>query len=131
MNVAVEAALPGRMPAAFAELLPAAARCWRAARDRGAPVQQRLHALLSPYDADMLAPVLDSLMIFCELALGRPLAVGREAELSEDERLLIGMVDGSRPRGACIDCRGGAASALDCAICSTRIMFALAGARPH
>jgi hypothetical protein len=72
----------------------------------------------------MLSPVLDSLISFYEAALGRAISIGQGAALSEDELRLLDMVNGSRPR-ACIDCPEGAASALDCAICSTRIMLAL------
>lgn len=112
------------------ELVTAAARCWRAAHDRGEPVQPRLHALLSRHDCGLLAPVFDSLMTLYEAALGRPVAVGGTAGLSEDEHLLLGLMDGSRPRRACLDCPQGAASALDCAICSTRIMMTLTMGRP-
>ncbi|CAH0351826.1 MULTISPECIES: hypothetical protein [unclassified Sphingobium] len=111
------------------ELVTAAARCWRAARDARAPVQQRLYMTLSPHDCGMLAPVFASLMALCEAALGRPIAVGG-VMLSDDEHLLIGLLDGSKPRRACIDCADGVASALDCAICSTRIMMALTMGRP-
>lgn len=116
---------PADLPSGVRDLVTTATRCWRAARDDGGPVQQRLHALLAPRDCGMLAPVFDSLASLCEAALGRPITVGRSAELSNDERLLIGLLDGSKPRHACIDCAEGAASALDCAICSTRIMIAL------
>lgn len=50
--------------------------------------------------------------------------------LSADEHLLLGLLDGSRPRRACIDCAEGAASALDSPICSTRIMMTLTLDRP-
>lgn len=118
----------------LAQLVPAAARCWRAARDRGVSAQQRLHALLAGQHGDMLAPVFDSLMTLCEAALGRRIAVGgqggqSDAGLSEDESLLLGLLDGSRQRRACLACAEGAASALDCAICSTRIMMTLANAQ--
>lgn len=113
-----------------AELVTAAVRCWRKAHDGGEPVQQSLHRMLEAHDYGMLAPVFDSLMALCEAALGRRIAVGG-AGLSEDERLLLGLLDGSRPRRACIDCEQGAASALDCAICSTRIMMALTAAHPQ
>lgn len=114
----------GRAIAGTSELVTAAARCWRSARDGGEPVQQSLHAMLSPRDCGMLAPVFDSLMTLCEAALGRRIAVGGDA-LSEDEALLLGLLDGSRPRRACIDCAEGEGCALDCAICSTRIMMTL------
>lgn len=80
--------------------------------------------MLAPLDCGMLAPVFDSLMTLWEAALGRKITVGG-VTLSEDELLLLGLLDGSRPRRACIDCAEGAASALDCAICSTRMMMAL------
>lgn len=106
-------------------LVTSAARCWRAARDRGEPVQQVLHAMLARHDGGMLAPVFDSLMNLYEAALGRAVTVGCVPDLSPDEHLLLGLLDGSRRRNACIDCAEGPATALDCAICSARIMMAL------
>lgn len=108
-------------------LLPTLARGWRGARDRHACTQQRLHRLLAPHGAEMLAPVFDSLMTLCEAALGRRFATGTVAALSSDERMLIDLLDGTRPQRACIDCPEGTARALHCSLCSTRIMLALAG----
>lgn len=108
-----------------AELVAAAARCWRAARDRGAPVQQRLHAMLAGYGQDMLAPVFDSLIALCEAALGRRIVVGEAAALSGDEALLVGMLDGSR---WCEVARGvpdGTVAALATAVRSARVMLKL------
>lgn len=103
-----------------ADLLVAAARCWRDARDQGQPVQPCLFGLLSRHDCGMLAPVLDSLMTLCEAALGRGLRTGAPEKLSEDEHLLLGLFDGSRQwHGRA----GGAATTFDCALCSTRIMM--------
>lgn len=112
-----------------ADLITAAARCWRKARDESAPVQQRLYALLARYDRDMLAPVFASLMALCEAALGRRLRVGG-ATPSDDEHLVLGLIDGTLARRACIECAPGMGSALDCAICSLRIMMALAPENP-
>lgn len=116
-------------PAPQATAVPAilidAARCWRDARDSGQSVQPSLSRMLAKHDCGMLAPVFDSLMTLCEAALGRSITVGA-AMLSDDEHMLLGLLDGSRPRRACIDCAQGPGSALDCAICSTRIMMALA-----
>lgn len=120
---------PDHPSAGLRDLVTAAARCWRKARDLGAPVQQRLYAMLAPSNCDMLAPVLDSLMTLYEAALGRKIAVGG-ATPSEDELRLLGMLDGTTPRRTCIDCAEGPASALDCAICSTRIMLALRKGAP-
>ncbi|MDG2523025.1 hypothetical protein P7B02_15930 [Caulobacter segnis] len=108
-----------------AGLVTAAARCWRMARDERQPTQRSLYALLQPLDAELLAPVFDSLMTLCESAMDRPFKVGDAAGPSTDEALLLGLLDGSRRRDACIDCAQGAATALNCAICSTRIMMAL------
>lgn len=65
-----------------------AARCWRAARDAGQPVQQRLHALLAPLGYDMLAPVFDSIMKLGECCLGRALCRGCPFGPDGDEALL-------------------------------------------
>ncbi len=110
---------------ATGDLVSAVMRTWRAARDEHGPVQQRLHAMLAPIGCDILAPVFDSLMTLCEAALGRPVRVGRR-RLSADEAMLIGLLEGTRSRAACVDCPRATASALDCALCSTRIMLALA-----
>lgn len=70
----------------------------------------------------MLAPVLDSLIGFYELALGRPLAVGRAEALSDDERLLLGLVNGG---GRIFCCAQGSEALFACALCSARIMLKL------
>ncbi len=114
------APLPG-----FADLVMAAARCWRAARDGGLPVQQRLHALLSRRGFDMLAPVFDSLMTLYEAMLGRNVVTG-QTEPSGDESLLLGLLEGSCPRCGAIGCEEGLAASFDGAIVSTRIMVTLA-----
>ncbi|MCW6528854.1 hypothetical protein NED98_01225 [Sphingomonas sp. MMSM20] len=118
-------ALPGDAPTGLA-LVIRAVRCWREARDTGQPTQPCLARALESADAMMLAPVFDSLCALFEIAIARPMRCGEAPALSGDERLLLGIVDGSTPRRSCIDCPEGAASALDCAICSTRIMMALA-----
>lgn len=119
------AIVPADTLAIPADIVTAAVRCWRKARDERAPVQQRLYALLSRYDRDMLAPVFASLMTLCEAALGRRFLVGG-ATRSDDEHLVLGLIDGSIARRTCVDCAPGMGSALDCAICSVRIMLALA-----
>lgn len=103
----------------------AVARRWRRARDLGQPVQQRLHALLSPRDWDVLAPVFDSFMTLCEAALRRPLRTGDGRRASADERMLLGLLDGTLKRGACVDVPLGEARILDGAIGSTRAMIAI------
>ena len=116
---------PAHDAVASSTLLIGAARCWRAARDRGEPSQPRLSEMLAAHDCGVLAPVLDSLCLFYEGALGRPMAVGEALTLSGDELRLLGLIDGSVPR-SCGDCPEGAITPLDCALCSTRIMLTLA-----
>jgi hypothetical protein len=103
-----------------------ATRCWRAARDMGDRVQPCLSRMLARCDCPMLAPVLDSLLSFYELAVGRPLQTGHADLVTHDEYRLVGLVDGSLPRRSCLSCPENAARGLDCAICSARIMMALA-----
>ncbi|MES1971256.1 MAG: hypothetical protein V4472_02290 [Pseudomonadota bacterium] len=103
-----------------------AARCWRAARDSGASVQPRLTVVLRDHACEILAPCFDSVMAICESALGRQLRVGEGESTSEDEHLLLGLIDGSKRRRACLECRDSIASALDCALCSLRIMMGMA-----
>lgn len=110
------------------DLVAAAARCWRAARDRGAPVQQRLHAMLAGPGQEMLAPVFDSLIALCEAALGRRVVVGEAAALSGDEALLVGMLDGTREWEVAGECPAGTACALASAVRSARVMLGM-GAR--
>jgi hypothetical protein len=106
-------------------VVTAVARRWRAARDRGLPSQARLYRLLSPRHWEMLVPAFDSFMALCESALRRPIATGTGRNLTSDEAMLIGLIDGSMPRRDCIDGGAGPASALDSAIRSTRIMMAM------
>ena len=120
---------PGYEAVAIPAMLIDAARCWREARDHGRSVQPCLSRALDAHDCTMLAPVLDSLCLFYEAALGRPMATGDALELSDDEHLLLGLVDGSKTR-QCLNCPKGPASALDCALCSTRIMLALTLGQP-
>lgn len=104
-------------------LLLDAARCWRSARDAGRPVQPSLTRILRAHCAEMLAPCLDSLMSLSQAALGRPFRVGKGGAVSKDEHLLLDLVAGGTP--ACLDCPRGIATALDCALCSTRILMTM------
>jgi hypothetical protein len=120
---------PPRKATVSAAILIDAARCWREARDNGRRVQPCLARTLAGHDCAMLAPVLDSLIHFYESALGRPIVVGDALTLSEDEHLLLGLVDGLHPHD-CLGCTEARTRALDCALCSTRIMLALTLGRP-
>lgn len=115
---------PSAEATAVPAILIAATRCWRDARDSGQLVQPCLSRTLAAHDCAMLAPVLDSLCLFYEAALGRPMTVGKALVLSDDEHLLLGLMDGTRLR-QCLGCSKGDQTGLDCALCSTRIMLAL------
>ena len=116
----------GKHSPAVTTIIVEAARCWREACDSRKSTQPRLFATLSRRDCGMLAPVFDSLMALYEAALGRRLSVGRAALLSEDEMLLLGLLNGSKRTRACLNCGESAATAFNCALCSTRIMMGLA-----
>jgi len=103
-----------------------AARCWRNAKDRGQSIQPCLYRILVPYDCVMLAPVFDSLMTLCESALSRRITIGEALSLSDDEQMLIALLDGSKLCDTSINCAKDAATIFNCAICSTRIMMSLA-----
>ncbi|WP_343610726.1 hypothetical protein [Novosphingobium sp.] len=106
-------------------MLVDAIRCWSEARLTGQAVQPSLTRVLGDHDCIMLTPVLDSLIHLYEIGLGRPLRAGDGPDISEDEHLLLDLIDGRFSRKACLSCDKEIASALDCAICSTRIMMAL------
>lgn len=71
----------------------------------------------------MLAPVFNGLLTFYEVALGRPIVVGR-AELSSDEHALLRIVDGLDDHPITMSCSEGMAAAFSCAVRSARIMMA-------
>lgn len=106
-----------------------ALRCWTEQRVIGKAVQPRLFAILSRTGHGLLAPVFDSLFLLFAAGLRRPLDHGDKAALSTDETLLLGLLSGAMRRRECLDCEAGVGSALDCALCSTRIMLALGGVR--
>ena len=108
------------------DVLIAALREWRRARDCREAVQYCLYQLLAPQGRGMLAPVLDSLMTFLEAALARKVIASDGKKPSVDEQLLLDLLDGSRSRRLCLVCPEGVARPLDCAICSTQIMMASA-----
>lgn len=113
---------PG-LPRSLSTVLIAAARCWQAAHDGHELAQPRLARLLAGYDGVMLAPVLDSMMTFVEIDLGRSFVPGMQMRLSDDELMLLDLVYAAEPP-AWADRRRESASALDCALASTRVMLA-------
>lgn len=98
-----------------------AARRWREARDGKMAVQPYLFAILADKGCGILAPVFDSLLYFFEVALRRPLRTGVGKSLSDDENLLLDLLDGERcDHPACADAAG---RSFETALISTRIML--------
>ena len=118
-----------------AELVIAATRCWRSARDAGRASTPPLHALLADECCPMLAAAFDSLLGLYEQALGRGLAIGWTGGLSEDEQLLANLLRGAGALPRCLAIAESSAHSFDCALCSTRILLALAdeeeGSKAH
>lgn len=112
------------------DLIVAATRCWRAARDAGHPVQPSLHATLAPFGCEMLAPVFDSLMALGEACLCRPGDRGCPFGKGHDEALICSLLaDPSRlARSGCgRPADDGMVRAFNCALLSARIMMRLEG----
>lgn len=105
-------------------------RRWREARDTGLAVQPHLFVSLAQQGCGMLAPVIDSLMHFYEMALRRPVRVGREDTMSQDEDLLLDLLTGAAQRRDWFRGIGTMGQAFDTALLSTRIMAAKAFALP-
>jgi len=101
-------------------------RRWRKARDAGRPVQPSLARGMVRMRSAILAPTLDSLLKFYELALGRRIAIGKTRDLSDDETLLLQLVADTRRPSPSLGGGEAAGSRLDQALRSARIMLGLA-----
>jgi len=109
-------------------MLVEVARCWRDALTSGQSVQPCLSRILHPHNAQILAPVLDSLLRFYELALGRALSTGSKSVHTRDETQLVGILNGTLQSRACMSCSTHLMEGLDRAVTSARIMMRLASA---
>ncbi|GFE73850.1 hypothetical protein [Novosphingobium sp. TCA1] len=106
-------------------LLVDIARCWHFARRDGIPPQPSLALRLDTFDCAVLAPVMDSFCLLFESALGRPLRTGRSHSLSQDERLMVALLEGPELRRDVLPCEEPRGTLLGLAIRSTRVMVAL------
>lgn len=113
-------------PVAIASVVIRSMRYWREACDARFPVQPHLSGMLAVRACAVLAPVLDSLFCFYETALGRPLTVGDTGSPSADELLLLQLMEQPDLCGRTMGCAAGALLGLNCALCSARVMLALA-----
>ncbi|WIW88556.1 hypothetical protein K3M67_00790 [Sphingobium sp. V4] len=107
-----------------------AVRCWSAARRAGQPVLARLHARLGHHGWAQLLPAIDSLMALTETALGRRLATGRGPLLSEDENMLINLLQGRRIAPVVHACSDAVACAFCSAVRSVQILMDMELGRP-
>ena len=116
------------------EVVVAAARYWRSARDRGEPVMPSLYAALERrYGCSLLVPMFDGLICACEACLGRRLATGDGAVLSSDERCLLQLIDDPSRDDPCFrgpDVDIAVLRTRACAACSAQIMLRLVLGRP-
>ena len=91
----ISSSIARQSPAALYLFLDAM-RCWGAARRAGQPVLVRLHMRLGRHGWAQLLPAIDSLLGLTEAMLGRRLRLGRGPSLSEDENMLIDLLQGRR-----------------------------------
>lgn len=71
-----------------------AIRCWCRARGRNADPMPFISRALRHEHAGIVAVVIDGLMTALSSGLGRNPVGGRSLELSEDEKLAVGLLDG-------------------------------------
>jgi hypothetical protein len=128
---------PDLDPVVSTPFITKALRDWQSASIAGVPVMPYLFVALDGQSCALLSPVLDSLFRFYQAALERPLVVGDAGRLSDDEKLLLVLVSRPDLSGQKLDCPAGIARGFNCALCSARIMLAVAlegrepGSRPH
>lgn len=107
------------LPAALVEAM----RSRREAREAGQLVIPRIFSALASRGIGMMAPALESVISLTEAALGRPLHTGTADDLSSDEMLVLGLLDGTI-EPAMLHRSHGLANALVSAIRSAQIMAA-------
>lgn len=102
-----------------------AARCWRETVDRHRPILPTLFARLEVRDAGFLAPAIAALLSILEAWSGRRFRAGDEsaAVLTNDEQVLLGLLETAAPPAAIHASRPGLTGPLRVALRSTRIMI--------
>ncbi|WHO39799.1 hypothetical protein PMI04_004200 [Sphingobium sp. AP49] len=118
------------MPAAHSPatlyILLGAVRCWAAARRRRRPAMAQLHLRLRRYGCEQLSPALDSLLRLGEQVTGHGLRTGRGTRLTEDENLLIDLLQARWTGPVPYTCSDAIACAFCYAVRSTQILLAQA-----
>lgn len=88
-------------------------RCWSQARRTRRAALTQLHARFGQYGCGQLIPAIDSMLDLTSRMLDRPIRAGRGPALSDDENMLINLLQGRRV--AMLDHR--CSEALLCAFC--------------
>jgi hypothetical protein len=107
-------------------LLVPLVRAWHAARDGGRATMPALARLLEGEERPILAPVIDGLVCMFEAALGRPIGIGRDGQSSDDERLLVALLQTPALQPPGTDSIRGL---LDGALRSARVMLTMTAMR--
>ncbi|NWK96906.1 hypothetical protein DM806_14775 [Sphingobium lactosutens] len=107
-----------------------AIRCRSAARRSGQPVLASLHARLGRHGWAQLLPAIDSLLGLTETMLGRQLRTGRGPALSEDENMMINLLQGRRIAPIAHACSDAVACAFCSAVRSVQILMDMELGRP-
>lgn len=100
-----------------------AVRCWGQARRLHRPTLTHLHARMGQYGCGQLLPAVDSLLDLTVTLLGRPLRLSRSATLSDDENMLINLLQGRRTTPLVHHCSDGLLCAFCCALRSAQILM--------
>ncbi|MDV3477761.1 hypothetical protein RZ533_01180 [Sphingobium yanoikuyae] len=118
--------MPATHSPATLYILLDAVRCWAAARRRHRPAMAQLHLRLRRYGCEQLSPALDSLLRLGEQVTGHGLRTGRGPRLSEDENLLIDLLQARWTGPVPYACSDAIACAFCYAVRSTQILLAQA-----
>lgn len=107
-----------------------ALRCWGQARRAHRPTLVHLHARLGHYGCSQLLPAIDSLLDLTGTLLGRPLHFGRGPGLSDDENMLINLLQG-RPVAPLVHrCSDALLCTFCCAVRSVQVLMDMELSRP-
>ena len=118
----MHSAVARRSPAAL-YLFVEMARCWSKARRGRRPALTMLHSRVGHYGCGPLLPALDSMFALTTTLLGRPLRPGRSAGLSDDENMLINLLQGRRVAALGHQCSEALLCTFCCAVRSVQLLM--------
>lgn len=100
-----------------------AVRCWGRARRLRRPTLNHLYARMGHYGCAQLLPAIDSLLDLSITLLGRPLHLGSSPNLTDDENMLINLLQGCRDAPFAHACSEGLLCTFCCALRSVQILM--------